>query len=439
MHATKETAAIHVVAMILGAIAVKFTTFMSTSLTVDRQRPEPLGTRHFSTLIGVAVFVSMLCFTQGFTHMQAAWDSIATYGNYIGGRSEGQGHQKPFSYYLFLLLGNKGGLFWAPKEGESALSSGGTFLWTEAFIYAMAAVGALRVIVGRDRGYQKPLVMFIAVYSFAQLLIYSLVKYKTPWCILSAHHGFVLLAGFGVCGLFSDLVQPWIRWVSGAVAIFGSSHLALQSWRANFKDNPDSPKLLRTANHFARTECPYAYGYTPLGVPQTLVKQIEAIAARHPDGPKGLHIAIASPGQGWPLPWYLRNYPKLERTPSVVSSPPQAGLDTMADVILVDPAFVDQLPASIRSGDETATHRKEIQVNVSSQYWLVGFVKKELLGQPTPTPAPAPVSKPQVLNTINELSPPPLVPVEPATPEPKPESSIVEPAPGVVIPEANQP
>ena len=44
-------------------------------------------------------------------------------------------------------------------------------------------------------------VRFLALYTFALAAAYSLIAYKTPWCLLSFWHGMILLAGVGAAWL----------------------------------------------------------------------------------------------------------------------------------------------------------------------------------------------------------------------------------------------
>ncbi len=412
MHATKETFVIHLAGMLGGVLLVSGMRHLSGGQRVlNRHKLEPITARHWLTFLALAVVTSAACFSQGFTHPSSILDSVQTYFSYAQ-RAGGQGHQKPFLYYCQLLGWNHGGKFWL---GESS----GRFLWTELLILSFAVLGMVRSLGGQGKGYRRELGLFLTAYAGLTFLAYSCIAYKTPWCILSTHLALILLAGFGVSGFLSMLYADWGKGVFCAIMLVGAGHLAFQSYRANFPDDPSTQPWLRTLNAHSLTDNPYAYGFTPLGLRDTIVPYLEGYAARSPAGHE-LRMDIATPSGSWPLPWYLRKFPNVAYRPDLT------GLDPTAAAILVDPALVPRLPLAIRGADEkgSATYAKHIYGMLNQQYWIQGYVQRSLV-------APHSVSPPPQTPTLDPTFTPPLdpnLPLDPTLdPPPKSEPTPAEP------------
>ncbi len=441
MHATKETFVLHVAAMFGGLGVVMLSRTLVGGMLVSRNRPQAITLRHYGIFLAVAAVVSVACFTQGFTHWKGAVDSVATYGKYLG-RAAGQGHEKPWHYYLQLLGWNQGGKFWAgPAVAGEPSPAGSTFLWTELGILLFALVGMARAFMGRAKTWQREFAIFLAVYSVLVFAAYSLISYKTPWCILTAHHGFILLAGFGVSGLAGLIESRAGRIIGAAFVLAVAAHLALQSWTANFKDDRSLAKWLRTRDAHSSTDNPYAYGFTPMSTRDGIVAKLNGYAERSPDG-LAINVQVAAPGGPWPLPWYLRKFTRVAYWPDLQQRD-GSGFDLNADVLLVDPEFIKQLPESIRGADfsGSATYAMDMLGMLNQQYWIQGYVKRSLLPGdaaapppppplelPKPTDLPAPAVPP---NPTAEPTPPPSpVPTLPV-PTPTPETPGTIPAPPI--------
>ena len=413
MHATKETFIIHVIGMLGALVAIWFARVTTGGLGVlQRNRPERITKRHWIFFTGLVVFTSALLFSQGFQHLHSIGDSIGTYFNYAA-RAGGQGHQKPWYYYIQLLAYNTGGKFWL---GESD----GTFVWSELLIVLLAVLGIVRAFVGQGRGYNREFALFLGVYAVLTFGAYSFISYKTPWCILSTHLALVLLAGFGAAGIFNSLFTSVGKWGLTAVLTLGAGHLALQSHRATAANDPTAPHWLQTRDAHSRTANPYAYGFTPMSLRDTIVSNINGYAARSPLG-YGLRIEIATPGGPWPLPWYLRKYTATAYLPDVDPTPEVRGLDPTADVILVDPSLVKKLPENIRGADNkgSADYSRNIEGLLNQQYWIHGYVRNSLLeNPPPPAPSPEPAPSPPQPNAPADEAEAPIPPTDPPIVDP---------------------
>lgn len=442
MHATKETFIIHVIGMIGGiVVAGIFKHAMGGGQVLNRNKPAAITKRHWVTFLVVTALVSMLCFSQGFSHLSSIADSVKTYFNYAD-RAGGQGHQKPWYYYLQLLGWNSGGKFW---QGES----GGPFVWTELFILGLAVLGMLRTFFGRAKTWSRELGLFLTAYTVLTFGAYSFIAYKTPWCILSTHVGLILLAGLGAGALIESLYAGWAKWACAGLLFVGAGHLALQSYRSNFQDDPTSATWLRTRNTHSNLANPYAYGFTPMSTRDSIVSKLEGYAKASPLG-KGLHIEIGTPSGSWPLPWYLRKFTNVAYLPAVKASNGVRSLDESADVILVDPNLTMDLSESVRGADTTgsATYVKDIFGLINQQFWIQGYAKRSLVPNlppmvapeapakvesettpaPAPTPSPAPAAEAPTPPASAENGPAQSLPEPPFVSSPLPDAAPV-PAP----------
>ncbi len=148
--------------------------------------------------------------------------------------------------------------------------------------------GLLAAIQGRDR-----LWVFIGLWALGITLAYSYISYKTPWIALNMLLPLALLGGFAIRQ--AARLPRWRPVAVGAVvlATAASAFLAYDLNYVNY--DTDSPRY------------PYVYVHSTREM-LTMLDKIEDIAAEQGTG-TDTGITIVSPDY-WPLPWYLRDYPK---------------------------------------------------------------------------------------------------------------------------------
>jgi uncharacterized protein (TIGR03663 family) len=152
-----------------------------------------------------------------------------------------------------------------------------------AFVLGFAGI-LLAFILGRSR-----FTVFTAFWSIGILAAYCLVPYKTPWNALSFLLPLVLMAGYGLGELHRRIGAWTFLLVAPAVA-----WSLVQAVDISFKRYDDE-------------SAGYSYAHTKRDF-LNLVNEIESIAAGNPAG-KEIGITVMSP-EHWPLPWYLRDYPR---------------------------------------------------------------------------------------------------------------------------------
>jgi len=183
-------------------------------------------------------------------------------------------HAHPWWYFGLLVWSR-------PLAGEP--------VWSEAAILVLAGLGAWR-------GRARPLVGFLTTWTLAVLFAYSVISYKTPWCLLGFWWGGCMLAGVGAAEEWRALGRRGRRrtvWV--AVLAVAAIHLGWQAWRAAFVWPADRRN-------------PYAYAQSVEDVVR-LGDQIERLARVHADRERML-VAVVAPDP-WPLPWYLRRLSRV--------------------------------------------------------------------------------------------------------------------------------
>lgn len=327
MFATKETFIITLAAWAGAGLLVAL-----------EQRQTPLRTTlaaqwqscrgHLGWSLLAAALTALLFYTDGLRHPLGAWDALRTFFVYqtTGGHEKGAGY-----YFQFLLWPKKSGGVWWCEAGVLLLG-----LWTYTASFAR----------GAER-WRAP-VHFLAYAAAGQVLIYTLIAYKTPWlmCLPWAH--VCLLAGFGAALAGR---AGWANRLSfGALA---SLCLLLQVQQAR----------QATGRLASDDRNPYAYAPTSSDI-ETLEPWLRQIGDATPEAALE-PIGVIGSGY-WPLPWYLGRFEKIGywQTP-----PPH--LDTLP--------FVFAVPESVAAvGQALAKSHIAVPRGLRAEEPLVVFVRNDL-------------------------------------------------------------
>jgi len=296
MEATKETCIIA-----WGCLG------LSAAIVWWLDRPRPVQRFRRSHLIGAGVagaLVSVLLFSWFFTHPQGVWDSWATYAVYLNRAGHGQAHFHPWTYYLDLLTWIEG-LEWPG--------------WNEDYVVVMAGLGMAFAFCKKKRpGSHLLWIRLLALYTFLMTVVYSGLHYKTPWSILGALHGMVLLAAVGTDQILRLARGRWERvTVTVFVAMFAFISPMVQSVLLNFKYDADqtNPYVYAHTHRDIFDVCETLRHYARVGGDQTTVQ------------------AICAGSDYWPLPWYLRDLPRMGYRDQVDANTP------VGDIIVTQPGM----------------------------------------------------------------------------------------------------
>jgi uncharacterized protein (TIGR03663 family) len=302
MHATKETF-VFVLAAAVGAVVLNH----AWARRVDRQPPTPRrSVRPWCLVAGLAValLVSITLFSSFFTNASGPADSLRTYVSWFNRAQGDSPHAHPWHYYLGLLT-------W--------FHVGNGPVWTEALTLSLALVGLFAGLTrcGLSDG-QAGFVRLVGFYTLLLTAIYSVIPYKTPWCLLGFLHGIILLAGVGASAVLQWAKTRTDRLALALILCAGTAHLALQAWRAGYP-------------YCDSQQNPYVYSHT-LSHLLELVDTVEALARQHPAGHDLPVRVLTRGGDSWPLPWYLRRFRTVEFDPTPT-------LDPRFQVVIVSPDY----------------------------------------------------------------------------------------------------
>jgi uncharacterized protein (TIGR03663 family) len=302
MHATKETFVL-VLAAAAGAAVLNglWARWAGGARETERSWFRPAW---LAGGLGVALLLSVTLFSSFFTNPSGPLDSVRTYLPWLQRAQGNSPHTHPWHYYLGLLA-------WF-RVGKGPV-------WTEILTLVLALVGWIAALrrAGPVDGHAG-LVRYLGFYTLLLAAIYSLIPYKTPWCLLGFWHGFILLAGVGAATLAGWARARAVRAIVVLLLGLATGQLGLQAWRASYPYG-DSQRN------------PYVYAHT-LSHLLELVDTVEALAVRHPAGHEVPVRVLTRAGDSWPLPWYLRRFRRVEYDPA-------PDLDPRFPIVIVSPAF----------------------------------------------------------------------------------------------------
>jgi len=279
MAATKET---FVITLVAAAMAIGLNQIWNRLLDASGQpvKAAPVNLWHLAASLAVCLVTAVVLFSSFFTNASGPLDAIRTYQPWIHRAGGDSPHNHPWYFYLQRLL------FFHVSSGP---------IWTEGSIFLLAIIGAIAGFRRRKlAGANASFVRFLALYVFSLTAIYSLLAYKTTWCLLSFWQGALLLAGVGSAVLIRTARNRYWRFGVIGLLLAATAHLAWQSWRAD-------------TTYAADPRNPYVYAQTSLDVFR-LVNQLEGLALVDPGVHKIVVKVMAPEGDYWPLPWYLRRF-----------------------------------------------------------------------------------------------------------------------------------
>ena len=207
---------------------------------------------------------------------------------------QGQGHIKPFYYWISLIL---------------------RYEWPAL----IGMVAGLFYFLKKD-----PFLKFIAFYGWAVLILFSLIPYKTPWCLVEIIWPFFFLFGgciYSLSHVANRIVVYTFAWVTLAVSFVEAAKL----------------------NYFHDSDPEHSYVYV-----QTLpsiYKLMNPIRDLVSNDPSKYHIKGAVIYHNpWPLPWLLSDFTQVSYEDSFENNLP---ID--ADFLVVDPSDVPKVEKELKN------------------------------------------------------------------------------------------
>jgi len=186
MAATKET---FVITLAAAAMALGLNQVWNRALDASGPpiKAPAVNLWHWAAALAVGLASAILLFSSFFTNAAGPLDSLRTYAPWVHRAAGASPHIHPWYFYLRRLL------FFRVEKGP---------VWTEAVILILAIIAAIAGFRrSRLAGANASFVRFLALYTFLLTAFYSLLAYKTPWCLVSFWHGAILLGGVGAAVL----------------------------------------------------------------------------------------------------------------------------------------------------------------------------------------------------------------------------------------------
>ena len=254
MLACKETAVLHLFALGVAAACAWF-------LAPREKAPTPRGV---AVALATLLVVAVTLFTWFGQNLGVFADLLNAVPHLVA-RAGGEGHAKPFDYYLHLM--------------DPTL-----------VLYLVALGGAYGAICDAVNSIRKPQLLLV-IYGLLIVVTYSAIPYKTPWLALNLWLPLALGCGLGVAAFCEQIHNASGRWLVGIAGVLLLAVLCVQTKVLAFHRPADERN-------------PYAYAHTSedlLGLPPRLA---QLAAENHLAQPR---IAVVA-ADAWPLPWYLRKF-----------------------------------------------------------------------------------------------------------------------------------
>lgn len=288
--ATKETWLITIFAMACAIIALailyrKRIHFSRNDL--KRQLP--------ALSIAVAAFFLpvVVLYSSFFTNWSGPADAVR--GLFQGAAQSSQAEfTQPWHYFIKRLIWHKT----APGP-----------VWTEWPVIVAATVGTVVAFLPKNPLKKRFPLQFLAIVAVVQLIVYSAIPYKTPWCILNVWQPVVVLAAAGFA-VFLTIKSRWSKIICACVL----AAVAFQQIRQSH----------RTCGRYcADQRNPYVYSHTQRDL-LNLVARVREITTDKLETDNAIVVATSSHQDAWPLPWYFRDRTDVEyRTDWPDDFPPQ--------------------------------------------------------------------------------------------------------------------
>jgi len=338
---SKETYILHVGCAMI-AVAVCWVSNYFNKLEDSRPATQTWDYVDLAVVIGTGVALIIFFYSGTFFNWNGVKGLYQAYLPWFKTGSEGHGHQKPWYYWLRLIAR-----------------------------YEWPVLAGLVLCLFSVR-FKNVALRYLAIYSVGTLIAYSIVKYKTPWCIISFIWPFTF--SFGAAVLLVPLTYKRVVYLVSAILLTGS--LGYCVWLNYFRCTTETE--------------PYVYVQTYNDV-YKFTDPLLQLAHSDPRAYQLIgHIIRASP---YPLPWMLDDFGRVgyyekDNLPAQVD----------ADFLLVQQDKIATVEAKLHDSYYTFPMTIRPYQDPSKAYFNAKIFKSFFPGrwpdftgaEPTPAPSPSP-------------------------------------------------
>ena len=238
-------------------------------------------------VVAVGAGAIFFFYSGNFHHFSGLGGLVTAFKPWAHKAQVGEGHNKPFKYWLLLL-------------------------WRNEPWVSFGLLACLRWLGPRTSDWRLRL---LAIYAPGTLLAYSLIPYKTPWCVISFAWPFLFIGSAAISEVWESSAALVIRALTVTVAIALTAVSAFFAIRLNYF-RPTAEKGEE-----------YVYVQTFPDV-NRIVDPLLAIARANPQNHHLSGIILC--GSTYPLPWMLGDFPRIGYYSDNLAPP-----DYHADFLLV--------------------------------------------------------------------------------------------------------
>lgn len=336
---TKETYIVHLGCALL-AVPIAYASTMIVGVEDSKAAAQKWNFVDLAIVCLTGIGAIVFFYSGTFFHWNGLKDLFRTFHAWFETGSSGHGHEKPWYYWLELTA---------------------RYEWP---------VCAGLVLCGFTLLFRILTLRFLAVLGVGTFMAYSIIHYKTPWCIISII--WPLLFVFGAFVLLVPRTRLLLSSVLASILLIVSFSFAI--WLNFFRcssfieANWDANRPLTTnIREFFHAE-PYVYVQTYNDI-YRLTTPLVDLAHKDPRfyHLKG-HIIRPSP---YPLPWILGDFPQVGYYEHD-NSPP----DLDADFLLVEESRVQEIEKKLRDSYFTEPLTIRPYQDTSKLYFRAGLVKQ---------------------------------------------------------------
>jgi uncharacterized protein (TIGR03663 family) len=304
MIVTKETFILHVGTFFIAVFILKFYERYSPSIDAQPAAARTYTPGDLQTVILVNALLIAAFYSGFFIYWQGIADFFRSLLPWLKTGSQGNGHGKPIHYWLSLF-----------------------------YMYEWVALAGLLFSVRLLKPSPRWL-RLIAIYGLGVFLAYSIVYYKTPWCILQIIWPFLIVAA-SILGKAASHGRLPNRIAMTAVGVLVIT-ISFKTADLNFEKYTDEKQ-------------PYVYVQTYTPIMEVADILFKAAEKNPPLFHERMHVITYS---NWPIPWILGDFTHVGYLgPAAVPADPDGAF------IIIDLKDRDKLEAKLRQSYFTRVFR----------------------------------------------------------------------------------